>query len=278
MTELVLKLARGFAAPRWTREPLLHFVLIGALLFAADHWLAARRDGPRTIVLGPEVETEVRELFQAERRRLPTPAETAALRQAWLDNEVLYREGLALQVDRGDKAIRDRVIFKALSVVEADLKAPPPDDRVLREWFEARRAKYDEPARLDFQEAVLAGDTSEGAVRAFVEKLERGSAGETSAGLRVFKARPLPNVVEGYGEAFANELAAAPAGEWRALRSKDGWRAVRLEALAPAVPADFERLRGVVVHDWVDAVMAEQRTAAVRALAKKYRVQTAEGS
>ena len=34
----------------------------------------------------------------------------------WLDNEVLYREGLALQVDKGDPAIRERVIFKALSL------------------------------------------------------------------------------------------------------------------------------------------------------------------
>lgn len=278
MTELVLKLARGFAAPRWAREPLLHFLLIGALLFGADHWLATKRDDPRTIVLGPAVEAELRDLFQAERRRAPSVPEMAALRQGWLDNEVLYREGLALQVDRGDKAIRDRVIFKALSVLEADLKAPPADDKTLRDWFEARRAKYEEPARLDFQEAVLAGDASEGAVRAFAEMLNRGSAGELNAGLRVFKARPLPNVAQGYGEPFAQALAQAPAGEWRALPSKDGWRAVRLESASAPVAADFERLRGVVTHDWVDAVMAEQRTTAVRALAKKYRVQMAEPS
>ncbi len=278
MTGLVLRLARGFTAPRWVREPLLHFMLIGAVLFGADHWLAAGREDPRTIVVGPAVDAELRELFQAERRRAPTAAEMAALRQGWLDNEVLYREGLALQVDRGDKAIRDRVIFKALSVLEADLKAPPADGKTLRDWFEARRANYEEPARLDFQEAVLAGDQSEGAVRAFAEMLNRGSAGDLNAGLRVFKARPLPNVAQGYGEAFAQALAQAPAGEWRALPSNGGWRAVRLEAASAPLPADFERLRGVVTHDWVDAVMAERRTAAVRALAKKYRVQTAGAS
>jgi hypothetical protein len=278
VTELVLRLARGFAAPRWAREPLLHFVLIGAVLFGADHWLAAKRDDPRTIVVGPAVDAELRELFQAERRRAPTAAELTALRQGWLDNEVLYREGLALQVDRGDRAIRDRVIFKALSVLEADLKAPPADEKALRDWFEAQRAKYDEPARLDFQEAVLAGDNSEGAVRAFAEMLNRGNAGELNAGLRVFKARPLPNVAQGYGEAFAQALAQAPAGEWRAIASRDGWRAVRLETLSAPVAADFEHLRGVVLHDWIDAVMAERRTAAVRALAKKYRVQTADAT
>ena len=88
----------------------------------------------------------------------------------WLDNEVLYREGLALRLDKGDTAIRERVIFKALSVVDAGIKLPPVDDAVLREWFEKNRAKYDEPARYDFQEAVLAGERSEAAVRAFAAR------------------------------------------------------------------------------------------------------------
>ena len=37
----------------------------------------------------------------------------------------------------------------------------PFDDKLLREWFERNRAKYDEPARYDFQEAVLSGNPSE---------------------------------------------------------------------------------------------------------------------
>jgi hypothetical protein len=274
VTELVLRLARPAAWPAWLREPLLHFVLLGGLLFTIDHMGVSRADDPRVIVVGPEVDAEARELFQASRGRAPTTEELAALRGAWLDNEVLYREGLALQVDRGDKAIRDRVIFKALSVVETNLKPPAADEKTLRDWFEANRAKYDEPARLDFQEAVLAGEADEAAVRAFVETLQKGNAGETGAGLRVYKGRPAQNVAQGYGDEFARALGQAPAGEWRALRSRDGWRAVRLEALTPPRPGDFDTLRGVLLHDWVDAVMAEQRTNAVRALARKYRVKT----
>ncbi len=56
--------------------------------------------------------------------------------RVWLDNEVLYREGLALQLDKGDTAIRERVIFKALSVIDASVKLPPVDESTLREWFE----------------------------------------------------------------------------------------------------------------------------------------------
>ena len=263
--------------PKWTREPLVHFVVLGALLFAADHFIAGRADDPRTIVVDAAVDAQAIQVFRAARGRDPGKEELYALRRVWLDNEVLYREGLALQVDRGDPAIRERVIFKALSVVDANLKAPPFDEKVLREWFEANRVKYDEPARYTFQEAVLVGENSEGPVRAFVEMLNRGrSGGELNAGLRVYRNRPHSNVVQGYGEEFARALEESPPGAWRAHPTRDGWRAMQLDSVTPAKPANFEELRGVIAQDWLDAKMSEQRTAAVRALAKKYTVKVDE--
>jgi len=263
---------RRLAATGWLREPLLHFVVLGGLLFAVDHALVSRSDDPRTIVVGAEVDSQARQLFKASRGREPDAKELAALRAVWLDNEVLYREGLAMQVDRGDTAIRERVIFKALSVVDANMKPPAVDDTVLRTWFEAHRAKYDEPARYDFQEAVLAGETAEAAVRAFVAALNAGTPGDAKAGLRVFKARPHDNLVQSYGAEFAKALEDAPPGEWRALPARDGWRAMRLEAVTAPRPAAFDALKGVVLQDWTDATMAEQRSAAVRTLAQKYTV------
>ncbi len=98
--------------------------------------------------------------------------------------------------------------------------------------------------------------------------------GDAKAGLRLFKARPRPNIVQSYGPEFTQALEALPLAEWRALRHNDGWRVMRLEAAAPAKPASFEAVRGGVLQDWTDAVMAEQRSAAVRVLAKKYTVKT----
>ena len=213
-------------------------------------------------------------MFKAARGRDPDAKELTALRQVWLDNEVLYREGLALGVDKGDTAIRERVIFKALSIVDANTRRPALDDAVLRAWFEKNRARYDEPARYDFQEAVLAGDSAETTVRAFVDALNAGTPGDAKAGLRVFKGRPHGNLVEGYGADFAVALEAATVGEWRAQPTKDGLRAMRLEAVTPPKAAAYEVLRNVVLQDWTDAVMAEQRTTAVRALAGKYRIKT----
>lgn len=260
--------------PRWAREPLLHFVILGAVLFGLDSWIVSRTDDPNTIVLGAEVDEEARQVFESARGRAPDAEELRALRQVWLDNEVLYREGLALELDKGDQTIRERVIFKMLSIVDAGVKRPPYDDEVLREWFEKNRTRYDEPMRFDFQEAVLSGESSEVAVRTFVNALNAGTAPDVEAGLRVFTGRPHGNLVQSYGAEFATALESSPPGEWRALQSREGWRAMRLEAVTPAQPADFEKLRGVVLQDWTDTVMAEQRSAAVQVLAKKYTIKT----
>lgn len=258
--------------PGWLREPLLHFLLLGGLLFGVDHYLVTREDDPRTIVVGAAVDAEAKQLFKASRGREPNAEELKALRNVWLDNEVLYREGLALQVDKGDTAIRERVIFKALSVVDANTKLPPVTDEALRKWFEGHRAKYDEPPRFDFQEAVLSGDASEAGIRKFVEALNAGTQGEAEAGLRVFKGRPRGNIEQSYGPEFAKALAVATPHTWLAMKGKDGWRAIRLEQLTAPKPAVFEALRNIVQQDWTDATLSEQRSAAVRGLMGKYKV------
>lgn len=263
---------------RWAREPLLHFLLLGAALFGVDRLVNRSASDANEIVIGAEVDEEARQLFKAKRGHEPSAEELAALRKVWLDNEVLYREGLALQLDKGDTAIRERVIFKALSVVDGGTKLPPVSDDVLRDWFEKHRAKYDEPARFDFQEAVLESGAAETAVRAFVEQLNAGTPGDAKAGLRVFKGRPHANLLQSYGEDFARTLEAATPGQWLALKSREGWHAVRLEATSGARPATFDALRGVVMQDWTDATLAEQRSAAVAALSRKYTIKVEAAS
>src|SRR5262245_2770883 len=265
---------RRIELPRWLREPLLHFVVLGAVLFAADDFIASRADDPLTIVVDAGVDAEAIAVFEKARDRAPNEDELYALRRVWLDNEVLYREGLAMGLDRGDKSIRERVIFKALSVVDAGIKLPPSTDAVLREWFERNRAKYDEPARYDFQEAVPgAGARSESELLSFANDLNSGTPRE-EASLRVFTGRPQENLVQSYGAEFVEALKSAPVGEWRVLTTLEGPRVMRLASISAPQRADYEGLRGVVQHDWTDATMADQRSAVVRALAQKYTIKT----
>src|SRR5215468_8326738 len=87
---------RGLSWPSWLREPLLHFVVLGGLLFIADHVLVGRTDDPHTIVVSADVDKEAVQVFKESRGRNPNEQELQALHRVWLDNEVLYREGLAM--------------------------------------------------------------------------------------------------------------------------------------------------------------------------------------
>ena len=168
----------------WMREPLLHFILLGAVLFGVDHMIAGRADDPHTIAVDASADERARQAFHQEHGRDPDADELQALRRPWLDNEVLYREGIAMQMDKGDPAIRDRVIFKMLNLIEAGLATPTLDETALRQWFAENRAKYDQPG----------------------------------------------------------------------------------------APAEFDEIGATVLADWIDAKMAEQRSAAVLAMAKRYTV------
>lgn len=269
--------APNTAAPRrWLREPLLHFLLFGAALFALDQALLAQRGDERVILLNASAERELRNLFSEDRGREPTAEELAVLRQRWFDNELLYREGLELGLDRGDTGIRERVIFKALSVVQSNLRMPEINEAALRAWFDARRASYDEPPRIDFLEAVMPGKPGIGAVETFAQTLNTRSGGEVESGLRVYRGRPLPSIAPVFGERFAAQLGELPLNQWIALDSSQGPRAIRIEARSDARPVTLDEVREKVVLDWRDAKMAELRTEAVRQLAEKYTLRVAE--
>ena len=255
------------------REPLLHFLLLGALIFGADRLIAAQRGDQQTIVVSADVRKESTETFKSGMKRDPSPADLKILVDRWVDNEVLYREGLALGLDRGDSSLRERVIFKALSLTQAGLNLPKIERDGLRQWFEARHARYDAPARVDFMEAVVNIERSAESLKPFVEALNGRGKSEVESSLRVFKDRPRGNLVQGYGEAFTAALEQATPGEWQALASADGLRVVRLVQLTAGEPARFEAIEETVYRDWKDDTMAELTTRAVREMGKKFRVQ-----
>lgn len=258
---------------RLLAEPLLHFLVLGAVLFALDHLLLAQRGDPRRIEVPDTAYEEARALVGDSLKREPTDRDLKVLIDRWIDNEVLYREGLRMGLDKGDSAIRDRVIFKALSVVQADLPTPEIDEPALREWFEAHRSSYDTPARYDFMEAAFSGNHTEAALRAFVEFLNGKGSPTIDSSLSVFKDRSQPNIEQSYGLQFLQGLQGAVAqGSWLLLPSTTGPRVVRLLEAKAGVAADFNALRSDVLKDWRNEALAKVTTDAVRSLAGEYRV------
>lgn len=258
---------------RALREPLTHFVVLGALIFAADHWVLAVRGDPQEIVITKEAYAEARGAFVAGMKREPTDAELKVLTDRWLDNEVLYREGLALGMDRGDQAMKDRVIFKVLTATQSGLALPKIDEVGLRAWFESRRDRYDLPARLSFEEAVIAaGDATPEKLKKFVSALNSQQTPELEGSLRIFKDRPRPSLVQSYGAPFADALEKQTINSWAVLQSQEGLRAIRLTAVMPGRATSYEEIKDRVYTDWKEFTASQLTKTAIREIAKKYRV------
>ena len=258
---------------RFVREPLTHFVVLGALIFAADHWVLGERGDPQEILITAKIYEDARSAFVGGMKREPTDAEMKVLTDRWVDNEVLYREGLALGMDRGDEAMKERVIFKVLTATQAGLAMPKIDEAGLRAWFETRRDRYDLPARFSFEEAVVAaGDATPEKLQKFVLALNTNKEPEVEAGLRIFKDRPRSNLIQSYGEPFADVLEKSAPNAWVVLQSNEGPRAVRLTELTPGRAVSYEEIKETVYNDWKEFTSTQLTKSAIRDIGKKYRI------
>ena len=220
-----------------------------------------------------ETYAEARGAFVAGMKREPTDAELKVLTDRWVDNEVLYREGLALGMDKGDQAMKDRVVFKVLTTTQSGLSLPKIDEAGLRSWFESRRERYDLPARFSFEEAVLAaGDATPEKLQKFVAALNSAQAPDLDGSLRIFKDRPRPNLVQSYGEPFAEALEKSAVGSWALRQSQEGPRAIRLTAFTPGRAAIYDEMQERVYTEWKESTSSQLTKTAIGEIAKKYRI------
>lgn len=255
------------------REPLLHFLILGAAIFGVDQSRNAGSETASDIVVTAKVQQEAKAIFEAGMKREPKPEELKVLLDRWVDNEILYREGLQLGLDRGDSGIRDRVIFKAMSVTQAGIVLPEVDEAGLKAWFESNRERYDTPARFDFLEAAVPPDTKLDALQRFAVALNsnQDEPGIESS-LRVFRDRPRSNLLQSYGKDFTEAIEQLKPGQWQVLVSNDGPRVIRLESLKPAVAADFEAVKVKLYQDWKDEMTSQRSKELIREMGKKYQI------
>ena len=159
-----------------------------------------------------------------------TRDELLAVHRAWLDDEVLFREGQSLFPDSSQLPSRERVIDRMRVALEERARPAPPSDAELALWFEAHRARYEHPALLDVEDATPPGSPTEAAARARVTSLERGSVSDA----RALRGRPEATLAQTYGAEAVAWLFRAERGKWLALPTRAGWRVLRLVALTPA--------------------------------------------
>jgi hypothetical protein len=263
-------------AGRIAREPLLHFLLLGAALFGIDRWRhpAPRPAGPveEPVVVTPALRDELADGWTRTQGRAPTPEELDRLVAGWIDEEILYREGLARGLERGDVLVRRRVADKMGFVLEAQVVTPEPSDADLRGWYEAHRERWSTPVLIDFTQVfVKEGEGAEARAQALAARLQAGedpaALGDVFSGGRRFRGRKLDDLGRAFGPEFTAGLEAQPEGAWVVRRSRHGRHLVRVDGrAAPRSPA-LEEARAVVREDW----LADRRRAGVEAALARVR-------
>lgn len=256
---------------RWARrEPLLHFLVLGALIFAGDRLLNPPDNTEKVIVVTQAMRDTMRRGFDEDQERDPTPAELNAMVENWLASEILYREGKALGVDRGDSAIRDRIAYKVQLLIFSQLEAPAVDRPTLQRWFEANRGRFDEPERVSF---YLAPATTEENARKQLAAIEAGQEpSELQQRTRALVGRPVGSLAASFGDAFREGLLALPLERWAVLQSTEGWHVVRLDSRRPPVPAKLEDVEEEAVKIYKTDETRRKAWEAVQRLRSSYTV------
>lgn len=252
------------------REPLLHFCLLGALVFIGDALLHPPAKDERVITVTKSMRQSFIDNFDEDKERVPSDTELQKMIESWVASEILYREGKALGVDLGDDMIRDRIAFKLQLLIFDQVQVPKPTEGQLREWFESNRARFDEPERVGFYFTL---PTDEATARRQLEDIqEQRESDGLQQQTRAVLARPVNSLAPSFGDSFRDALLALPLGQWAVLQSKDGWHVVRLDSRRPGTPANFADVRDEVARIWRTDETRKQAWEAVNRLRASYRV------
>lgn len=265
---------------RLLREPLLHFFIAGAGIFAV--YMAVARPGPSpadVISIGPERLKQLYAAYETVWRRPPTAAEMAGLAEDFVREEIYYREAIALGLDRDDTVIRQRLRQKMefLSVAGAELQLPT--DAELQSWFAANRDVYRREPELALQQLFLGEDASADDVGRRLAALRAAPDTDFAAmGMRTLLPAELelsrPQTVDGiFGQGFFGELQALPPGVWSGpVRSSYGLHLVRLTDSRPGRTPMLEEIRESVARDWSADRDASARKSIFAKLRSRYTV------
>jgi len=252
------------------REPLLHFVLLGALIFGIDAVLHPQQKDDKVITVTKAMRQSFIDNFDEDKSRVPSDGELAKMVESWVASEILYREGKALGVDRGDEMIRDRVAFKLQLLIFDQVHVTQPTEDQLRAWFANNHARFDQPEQVGF---YLTPPTDQiTAQRQLEDIVGQHESEELRNQTRAILGRPVASLAASFGEGFRDRLLAMPEGQWNILQSKDGWHVVRLDSRRPGALASFESVRDEAGRIWLTEETRKQAWDAVSRLKSNYKV------
>ena len=275
---------------RLVREPLVHFLLLGALLFGAylySHGVPSNSDSNR-IVIDEAQMASIAAAFQRTWLRPPTHAELVGLVQDRIKEEILYREALALGLDQDDQVIRRRLRQK-MEFFNTDLTEPePPTEAELQAYLEANMDRFRSPERLSFTQVYLrpTGTPKDGQEWATVllrqlaghppSEVDLEMLGDATLLPRAMHQADTHEVGRTFGKGFAEELSAAALGRWSGPHpSPYGLHLVYVSERLPAREPKLGEVRSAVERDWLAERQREANERFYQAMRARYTVEVA---
>jgi hypothetical protein len=263
---------------RLAREPLFHFVAIGAVLLAA-YRVAGGPGATGEVVVSDELVRGLRADYLRRTGTWPSPEEEKALVDHYVDDEVLYREAMALGLDRGDVIVRRRLIQKMEFLLEEPVAEPT--DAELDAYLAAHAERYAEPDRVALRHVFVgrdrhgedAGRIAAGIRRSLLNDADPDALGDPFLRGGRFALQNEKEIASIFGASFASQVMDLPAGAWsEPIRSSYGLHLVEVtERLAARLPA-LDEVRSAVRGDWLTERRAAADREALARLRDRYRL------
>ncbi|HEY6354859.1 MAG TPA: peptidylprolyl isomerase, partial [Burkholderiaceae bacterium] len=273
---------------RWLREPLVHFLLLGGALFGVYGYVERGAAGVETsqqIRLSYDDLSQMVLLYQAQWRRDPTPAELNQLVENRVQAEVLYREGLALGLDKDDEIVKRRMAQKMQFLAEDVAAAREPTSDELRSWYEKHRDAFAQSPRVSFRHLYFSPDrrgarARDDAVAALVKLAGQSENSKVATALAdrfmfqdYYRELAPENLGKEFGPKFALAVAKLPPGSWQGpVESGFGWHLVFVDAIVPSRAPEFEEIEPDVKTAWLAEQKAKGWEKSYKDLRAKYTV------
>lgn len=273
---------------RLLREPLVHFLLIGAVLFGS---YSVTQSGRPATAASKEIRLSVDEiaqltlLYQSQWRRPPTPQELARMVENKVQQEILYREALAMGLDKDDEIVKRRMAQKMQFLAEDVAAAREPTMAELRSWFEKNGAKFAQPPRLSFRHLYFSPDRRGPRARDDAQQALAKLAG-APVDAKIASSLADPFMFQEYyrdrapeflgkemGPQFALAVAKLTPGSWQGpIESGFGWHLVFVDTVIPGRVPAFEEVEADVRTAWLGEQKAQAWEKAYREMRANYTV------
>ena len=273
------------------KEPLLHFLVLGATLFGAYAW-QNRGTGEKNPVVQVRIGAGdvqwLKETWARQWQREPTREELRGLATEFLKEELLAREARALGLDENDTVVRRRLAQKLEFLIQDTSRLAEPTDDDLQRFYESNPDRFSDAARVSFTHVFFNRDRradAEADAKAAMEKLSHADAPASAAdmGDRLLIDTEFHDadeqIVSGqFGRDFARAVFALKPGRWQGpIASGYGLHLVRISELKPARKREFSEVRAQVLELWRDQRQREDNEKYFAGLLRKYDVVIDEG-